>query len=103
MLEDRSTNGTIVNEKLLKGNKDTKRMLNNGARIEILSHVGENDLKYLVRIPKREGDYAAAYQRNFREYMNRLEELRGYANATIAPGARGPVSLSRSCDIVMSY
>jgi pSer/pThr/pTyr-binding forkhead associated (FHA) protein len=91
MLEDRSTNGTIVNQKLLRANKDPSRILNNGTTVEVLSHVDSNDLKFIVRIPKREGDYAAAWNRNYRDYMSRLEALRANANATITPGPQGPV------------
>lgn len=97
MLEDRSTNGTIVNGKLLRANKDPSRILNNGTTVEVLSHVDFNDLKFIVRIPKREGPYAAAWNRNFAAYMSRLEALREDANATITPGQQGPVRSPQYC------
>ncbi|OIW35483.1 hypothetical protein CONLIGDRAFT_566140 [Coniochaeta ligniaria NRRL 30616] len=91
MLKDRSTNGTIVNRRLLRADKDPSRVLNNGDTVEVLSNVDSSDLEFIVRIPKRQGDSAAAWNRNFKEYMARLRALSAGANATITPGPQGPV------------
>lgn len=93
MLEDRSTNGTIVNAKLLRAHKDASRILQNGTTVEVLSHADSNDLKFIVRLPKRDGVHALAWNQNFKEYMNRLDALRAHANATITPGPQGPVGI----------
>ncbi|KAB5580937.1 hypothetical protein GE09DRAFT_456974 [Coniochaeta sp. 2T2.1] len=93
MLEDVSTNGTIVGRDLLRGRNDARRLLINGTNIEVLSHVDSNDLKFIVRIPKREGEHADAFNRNRQAYMSRLAALRHNANATITPGNQGPVDL----------
>lgn len=91
MLEDQSTNGTIVDEALLRPDRGRSRVLINGTPVKVLSHDNLNDLKFIVRIPKRQGDSAAAWDRNFAEYMDELQALRAGANATITPGPQGPV------------
>lgn len=97
MLEDRSTNGTIVDDNLLKAKakqpSDTKRTLSSGSTVKILMHVNSSDLTFLVRIPKREGEYEAAYRSNLVRYMRDLKALTEDANATIGPGPGGHVSL----------
>ncbi|KAL1864070.1 hypothetical protein VTK73DRAFT_6178 [Phialemonium thermophilum] len=102
MLEDQSTNGTIVDKTLLKfksrrqspGKKaDTKRVLTSGSIIQILMHTDSNDLRFLVRIPRREGQYEQAYINNQKNYLRRLRELAKDANTTIGPGPEGHVDL----------
>ncbi|KAL2756896.1 hypothetical protein ACRALDRAFT_1049139 [Sodiomyces alcalophilus JCM 7366] len=94
MLEDRSTNGTIVDSHLLRGknpnNADIRRTLTHGSRIKILMHDEARDLEFLVRIPKREGSYDRAYTHNLEDYFYRLKELREEAeNKTLTPGPGG--------------
>ncbi|KAK3934775.1 Serine/threonine-protein kinase RAD53 [Diplogelasinospora grovesii] len=99
MLEDQSTNGTIVDEAALKAKttpppKNTRRTLASGSKIKILMHQPAYDLVFLVRIPLRDGKYQAAYQRNLEEYMNNRERL-GIIDEdkTIVPGPGGRVDL----------
>ncbi|KAK3362917.1 hypothetical protein B0T25DRAFT_23625 [Lasiosphaeria hispida] len=107
MLEDQSTNGTIVDEQLLKKKANppsaTKRTLSSGSKIKILMFEDTNDLVFLVRIPLRDGRYQAAYQRNLAAYMGNLEQLRRQqlakdqrpvdVNETIVPGPGGHVDI----------
>jgi hypothetical protein len=100
MLEDKSTNGTVVDECLLKGkaknHTKNKRTLSSGSRIAILMHERISDLVFLVRIPRRDGEYAEAYQNNLLAHRRRLRELEQRdqdPNATIVPGPGGHVSM----------
>lgn len=98
MLEDLSTNGTVVNKQLLASRKGresgevTRMMLNNGDEIKVLLHKGRNDIKFIVRIPRREGEYEVAWREKLKAYLERLEVVGiGDANATIGPGPEGHV------------
>lgn len=74
MLRDMSTNGTMVDDMVLKG-KNTKepqtRMLSPGSIIQILSPKPEEIVKFIVRIPSREG-HVAEYEEKWRWYMRRV-------------------------------
>ncbi|CAK7198625.1 Protein kinase protein rad53 [Sporothrix eucalyptigena] len=75
MLQDQSTNGTAVDEVLLKARRpgmSNKRTLNSGTKVSILLQNDAHDLAFLVRVPRREGQYEAAYQRNLHAYLERL-------------------------------
>ncbi|KAM0330020.1 hypothetical protein ACHAQA_004190 [Verticillium albo-atrum] len=94
MLEDQSTNGTFVDGKLLRGKNpndkmDVKRTLSHGSKIKILMHSEQQDLEFLVRIPKREGEYDRAYIRNLEDYFDRLNDLQKEAAETVVPGGGG--------------
>jgi len=71
MLEDLSTNGTLVDSVPVGGKKRRShptRMLHSGSVIEILSDPGSQSIKFVVRFPSRENcedDYAD----NFHYYM----------------------------------
>jgi hypothetical protein len=95
MLEDQSTNGTFVDNHLLKAKNrsNTKRMLSSGSRIKILMHDEDNDLEFLVRIPRREGEYDRAYTQKLEEYFARIDQLRDEQNNLLKPGPGGHVSL----------
>ncbi|KAF6810708.1 hypothetical protein CSOJ01_06152 [Colletotrichum sojae] len=101
LLEDRSTNGTFVDGTLLRMKpKDpnekngTMRTLTHGSRVKILMHAEAKDLEFLVRIPKRAGEYASAYDAKVAQYTMRLKALRAkQQNETIAPGPGGHVDL----------
>lgn len=74
MLEDMSTNGTIVDThtiggKRVPGNCRT-RILTGGSIIEILSPVQEEFIKFIVRVPSRDG-YHDAYAGKYQEFMAR--------------------------------
>jgi serine/threonine protein kinase len=74
MLRDMSTNGTIVDEVVLKGKnalQSQTRMLSPGSIIQILSPKPEEIVKFIVRIPSREG-HMEEYEAKFQAYMNRL-------------------------------
>ncbi|KAL5614673.1 uncharacterized protein BROUX77_000510 [Berkeleyomyces rouxiae] len=79
MLEDTSTNGTVVSGDLLKGkggNPDrVRRMLTSGSYIKVLMHEERFDLLFSVRIPKREGSAQARF----------LEKVAAFRNAHIMP------------------
>lgn len=108
MIEDSSMNGTIVDGTMLKakegrgvkpGEKLPKqRTLNPGSQIKILMAEREDDLNFIVQIPRREGDYEEAYRKNRVRYMRRLNALQAEADAgdagkTITPGPGGHVDL----------
>ncbi|OTB10142.1 hypothetical protein K445DRAFT_16943 [Daldinia sp. EC12] len=101
MLEDQSTNGTIVDGKLLRKRADTqkqaqnnptKRTLESGSTIKIVMHETSKDLVFLVRIPRRDGDHDVAYRRKLGAYLRRAQGLDD-PNKTIGPGPGGHVNL----------
>lgn len=72
MLEDMSTNGTIVDRVLLKmkdSSTKMKRTLSSGSKIEILMDEPSRDIMFLVRIPIRDGPCEEAYQRKLETYL----------------------------------
>ncbi|KAK3722216.1 Protein kinase protein rad53 [Vermiconidia calcicola] len=74
MLQDMSTNGTIVDDVVLKGKTaqgPQTRMLNPGSIIQILSPKTEEIVKFIVRIPSREG-YYEEYEAKFQAHMHRI-------------------------------
>ncbi|OAA56569.1 serine/threonine-protein kinase-like protein [Niveomyces insectorum RCEF 264] len=102
MLQDQSTNGTVVDEVLLKARREgvpNMRTLSSGTKISILLQNNAHDLEFLVRVPRREGQYELAYQRNLHTYLERIAALAGATNnggtaqRTIAAGPAGVVNL----------
>ncbi|KAK4201269.1 putative serine/threonine-protein kinase [Triangularia verruculosa] len=97
MIEDMSTNGTVVDEQLLrrKGEPplDVKRTLRSGSNIKILMHEEQRDLKFRVWIPIRHGFSNEAYKRNLRTYIANRAALTVDLNATIVPGPGGRVDI----------
>lgn len=97
MLEDQSTNGTIVDGKLLKSKShnpaETKRMLNSGSRIKILMHEENMDLEFMVRVPRRDGAYDTAYRERLNEFFARQSAARASTGVTVTPGPTGPPNL----------
>ncbi|KAL7628207.1 Protein kinase protein rad53 [Parahypoxylon ruwenzoriense] len=102
MLEDQSTNGTVVDGKLLRKRSDpqrpgqvcpTKRVLESGSTIRIVMHQSTSDLVFLVRIPRRDGDHETAYRRKLAAYLRRTQEQDDDPNKTIGPGPSGHVNL----------
>ncbi|KAF2773308.1 hypothetical protein EJ03DRAFT_125829 [Teratosphaeria nubilosa] len=75
MLQDFSTNGTMVDHAILRGKQmhaPQTRMLEPGSIIQILSPMPEEVVKFIVRIPSREGHFDA-YERKFQQYIYRQE------------------------------
>jgi hypothetical protein len=97
MVEDQSTNGTWIDKKLLLSHaKDPKERVNkwvisSGSVVSIYLHESSRDLKFLVRIPRRDEDHTESYLNNVEEYFAR-HGLHGY-NETIGPGPSGHVDL----------
>ncbi|OQD60880.1 hypothetical protein PENPOL_c020G05511 [Penicillium polonicum] len=74
MLQDTSTNGTIVdNCRLRKSQKDgNSRMLTNGSVIQVITGSQTSDeVRFVVRIPAREG-FAVQYHQNLFRYFQRV-------------------------------
>ncbi|KAI0025508.1 hypothetical protein F4780DRAFT_337207 [Xylariomycetidae sp. FL0641] len=95
LLQDQSTNGTVVDGKLLrkKGGGQTQRMLESGSTFKIIMHQTASDLEFLVRIPRREGWLEDAYLANVDALQHRLygdEEVED-PDKTIGPGPSGHV------------
>ncbi|KAK1541833.1 hypothetical protein CPAR01_05220, partial [Colletotrichum paranaense] len=101
MLEDKSTNGTFVDQVLLRSKPkspnekcDMKRVLSHGSKIKVLMHNEQHDLEFMVRMPKRVGDYERAYNIKLQRYFARMEGLRASdVNETLVPGPGGHVDL----------
>lgn len=77
MLEDMSTNGTLVDEVHLKGKSSrdpATRMLQAGSIVQIPSQKKDESIKFIVRLPSRGGS-ETAYTNNVRKYLNRLKTL----------------------------
>ncbi|KAJ4295716.1 Protein kinase protein rad53 [Collariella sp. IMI 366227] len=93
MLEDMSTNGTVVDDHLLKRKDnptgENKRTLASGSKIKVLMRESKLDLAFLVRIPNRDGPCEEAYQQNLRAYLADPARMPIDANATIVPGPGG--------------
>ncbi|CAJ2513396.1 Uu.00g015150.m01.CDS01 [Anthostomella pinea] len=101
LLEDQSTNGTVVDSTLLRKKQaksqtssgPTKRILESGASIKIIMHETTADLVFLARIPRRDGDHEEAYLRKLAAYQLRLRGDDDDLNKTIGPGPGGHVNL----------
>lgn len=89
LLEDQSTNGTIVDDVLLKkrakDNGAVRRVLESGSTIKVFMHENAEDLVFLVRIPRRDGELEAAYERNLQAHLRRLRRVED-PDRTIQPG-----------------
>ncbi|KAL2159176.1 hypothetical protein VTH06DRAFT_2608 [Thermothelomyces fergusii] len=95
MLEDMSTNGTVVDGRLLKKKDgvETTRTLESGSKVQILMHEPGRDLTFLVRIPIRDGACEEAYKRNLDAYLEKLFPAADDPNETIVPGPGGHVDI----------
>lgn len=73
MLQDLSTNGTVVDDtRLWKRNGQTTRMLVNGSVIIVASDNRQNkEVRFVVRIPSRDG-FNVQYTQNLLAYMQRV-------------------------------
>lgn len=75
MLEDLSTNGTVVDDcRLRKNQKENSRMLTNGSVIQVLrGNNASDEVRFVVRIPSRDG-YAMRYTENMLRYLERVQK-----------------------------
>lgn len=112
MLEDVSTNGTIVDDVVLRSKAGVQtRMLTAGAIIQIISPKPEEVIKFIVRIPNRD-DHHEEYKANVERLLQQMataefeaqqqaggqeiaKRLRPAAGTTPAASHRIPVSMSR--------
>lgn len=75
MIEDCSTNGTLVNDRHLKskdkyGRRQPARcVLENGSLITVLVGPERDEIKFLVRVPNR-ADGQETYEQNLRKYLS---------------------------------
>ncbi|RDW74570.1 serine/threonine-protein kinase [Aspergillus mulundensis] len=92
MLEDVSTNGTIVdNCRLKKREKENSRMLTNGSVISVVNgDYSTNEVKFVVRLPNREG-FTDIYNQNLQTHLGKLH---GGRPGTVQQGRRQPSGLS---------
>ncbi|EFR02308.1 CAMK protein kinase [Nannizzia gypsea CBS 118893] len=78
MLQDTSTNGTIVDAKAIrrdgKDNNPTTQMLMSGSVIHVSGSDLASAIKFVVRIPARD-ELHAQYTRNLTWYLNRIRQL----------------------------
>ncbi|KAK4128376.1 Pkinase-domain-containing protein [Parathielavia appendiculata] len=97
MLEDMSTNGTVVDEVLLKKKdnprSETMRTLESGSKIKILMHQAALDIVFLVRIPIRDGPCEEEYKRNLDAYLANQALFTADPGATIVPEPGGHVDI----------
>lgn len=82
MIQDASTNGTIVDSILLKSSekendKPYRNTLENGSIIKIVmtNNVLDN-IAFIVRIPRREGEVEDKYENNLNNYFTRLNAIK---------------------------
>ncbi len=74
MLQDLSTNGTCVDNDILRARvregmrKPATRALNNGSIISLISNPHRSEIKFLVRIPSRQ-DQDEVYEQKMRRYL----------------------------------
>lgn len=101
MIEDQSTNGTFVDRNLLTSHPKepgkppiTRWVLSSGAIIRIYLHSEMNDLSFRVRIPRRDDEYDATYQRQVEDYFAR-NSLQGPVE-TVTTGPEGHVNLFKT-------
>jgi len=79
MLEDQSTNGTIVDDVLLKkknaedGTGPVRRTIESGSTVKIFMHQNNDDLQFIIRVPRRDDHLGAKFQKNLSNYLRGLQ------------------------------
>ena len=75
MIQDTSRNGTMVDGHLLRGKMGghSMRTLTPGCIVQVISPRPEEDIRFVVRIPARDG-YETKYSRNFQAYRLRVAQ-----------------------------
>ena len=89
MIEDQSTNGTMVDRTLLKAkekenNMAFKHTLGSGQRIVVTGGTPKDDLAFMTWIPNRSDEAELAYQQNVTKFFMRMGALRDQARARAA-------------------
>lgn len=87
MLQDLSTNGTILDDEHLKAKdrrglpmpKPAMRALKNGAIICVLGGPNKTEIKFVVRIPSR-GDHEDQYEDKLRQYLSVRGKVANFAS-----------------------
>lgn len=78
MLEDTSTNGTVVDEKIIRKDKrngsPTTQMLIAGSIIQVIGGGSTAGIKFIVRVPSRD-EFEGQYTRNLIQYLNRVRQI----------------------------
>jgi len=109
MLEDQSTNGTLVDGTLLRAKdkengRESKMTLGHGSVISLTVTPHEEEFRFIVRIPQRDPDIQALYERNVNYYFARRHDAQAARNERKAKdhnarnAAKGlPVSRNLSC------
>ncbi|TVY88722.1 Serine/threonine-protein kinase [Lachnellula willkommii] len=101
MIEDQSTNGTMIDRTLLKAkekenNMAFKHTLESGQKIVITGGTAKDDLAFMTWIPNRCDEAELAYQQNVTNFFMRKAALRDQprTKAALRPGRNGnPVNL----------
>ncbi|KAF4618415.1 hypothetical protein G7Y89_g14889 [Cudoniella acicularis] len=96
MVEDQSTNGTLVDGTLLRGKEkengcDYRRTLESGCRVILAMTPPEPNYEFVAWIPQRSDAAEMAYEDNLTKFFLRLAALRGQRDTTraAAGGRRG--------------
>lgn len=97
MIEDQSTNGTVIDRTLLRAKekengKDYRRTLELGTIITLTMTPPEEDFRFLVRIPLRDEEVEEAYQQNLTNYFMRIRQIYDERQARVGGANRDPVS-----------
>jgi hypothetical protein len=81
MLEDHSTNGTVVGGVTLRSRRgfnssvDCRQPLKQGSVIVVATTPPEEDYRFTVHIPQRDIEYEKAYQQNLTAYFLRMRHV----------------------------
>jgi hypothetical protein len=104
MLEDQSTNGTVVDSILLRAKdkengKDYRHTLELGSMIVLTMTPPEEDFRFIVRVPQRDDVAESMYQNNLTNYFHRQNQAQADKRARVMGNARPPVSLTQQVHI----
>jgi hypothetical protein len=119
MLEDQSTNGTQVENVVLRAKqknegKQYRHTLQQGSLITLVMTPPDEDIRFIVRVPQRDGEYEAIYDQNLQNYFMRLHHIRmarekkraaaaaatAGANGNAGAAHEGPVGRFYTCGCV---
>lgn len=104
MLEDQSTNGTVVDGVLLRAKdkengKDYRHTLELGSMIVLTMTPPEEDFRFIVRIPQRDDDAEFMYQNNLANYYHRQNQAQAERRARVMGPAREPLNIFATPDV----